>query len=174
MLWKKPNTLNYPILFWNIAKFFQIVFRYLKHLDRLSVCLNNWFKSYNMILVKNYFFMPESASFQGYFSEIKSLNLLLSLFWCNSLYSKSTKNEQKKKYKYLEINTCFWTEINNPAIVSVPTHYGVIPQALRLNSGHRVFVVSPHTTLRSLATLQCESEYIHYRPLIMSQKVTSR
>ena len=35
MLLKKPNTLNYPILFWNIAKFFQIVFRYLKHLDRL-------------------------------------------------------------------------------------------------------------------------------------------
>ena len=35
MLLKKPNTLNYPILFLNIAKFFQIVFRYLKHLDRL-------------------------------------------------------------------------------------------------------------------------------------------
>ena len=40
MLLKKPNTLNYPILFWNIAKFFQIVFRYLKHLDRLFVFLN--------------------------------------------------------------------------------------------------------------------------------------
>ena len=37
MLLKKPNTLNYPIVFWNIAKFFQIVFRYLKHLDRLLV-----------------------------------------------------------------------------------------------------------------------------------------
>ena len=37
MLLKKPNTLNYPIVFWNIAKFFQIVFRYLKHLDRLPV-----------------------------------------------------------------------------------------------------------------------------------------
>jgi hypothetical protein len=37
MLLKKPKTLNYPILFWNIAKFFQIVFRYLKHLDRLLV-----------------------------------------------------------------------------------------------------------------------------------------
>ena len=35
MLLKNSNTLNYPILFWNIAKFFQIVFRYLKHLDRL-------------------------------------------------------------------------------------------------------------------------------------------
>ena len=35
MLLKKPNTMNYPIVFWNIAKFFQIVFRYLKHLDRL-------------------------------------------------------------------------------------------------------------------------------------------
>ena len=32
---KKPNTLNYPIIFWNIAKNFQIVFRYFKHLDRL-------------------------------------------------------------------------------------------------------------------------------------------
>ena len=39
MLLKKPNTLNYPIVFWNIAKFFQIVFRYLKHLDRLFVYL---------------------------------------------------------------------------------------------------------------------------------------
>ena len=38
MLLKKPNTLNYPIVFWNIAKFFQIVFRYLKHLDRLLRC----------------------------------------------------------------------------------------------------------------------------------------
>ena len=38
---KKPNTLNYPILFWNIAKFFQIVFRYLKHLDRLLVTILN-------------------------------------------------------------------------------------------------------------------------------------
>ena len=37
MLLKKTNTLNYPILFWNIAKFFQIVFRYLQHLDRLKV-----------------------------------------------------------------------------------------------------------------------------------------
>ena len=37
MLLKKPNTLNYPILFWNIVKFFQIVFRYFKHLDRLLV-----------------------------------------------------------------------------------------------------------------------------------------
>ena len=35
MLLKNPNTLNYPILSWNIAKFFQIVFRYFKHLDRL-------------------------------------------------------------------------------------------------------------------------------------------
>ena len=30
--WKNPNTLNYRILFWDLAKFFQILFRYLKHL----------------------------------------------------------------------------------------------------------------------------------------------
>jgi hypothetical protein len=39
MLLKNSNTLNYPILFWNIAKFFEIVFRYFKHLDRLCKCL---------------------------------------------------------------------------------------------------------------------------------------
>ena len=43
MLLKKPNTLSYPILFWNIAKFFQIVFRYLKHLDRLFVFFSDSF-----------------------------------------------------------------------------------------------------------------------------------
>ena len=40
---KKTNTLNYPILFWNIAKFFQIVFRYFKHLDRLFVFFLGFF-----------------------------------------------------------------------------------------------------------------------------------
>ena len=45
MLLKKPNTLNYPILFWNIAKFFQIVFRYLKHLDRLLNLTLKMYKS---------------------------------------------------------------------------------------------------------------------------------
>ena len=39
---------------------------------RCLVCLNlNWVQSYNIILVKNkFFFMPENASFQGYFAKV--------------------------------------------------------------------------------------------------------
>ena len=38
---------------------------------RCSACINLiWIKSYNMILVKIYFFMSENASFQGYFAEV--------------------------------------------------------------------------------------------------------
>ena len=30
----------------------------------------DWIKSYDIILVKNFFFMPENALFQGYFAEV--------------------------------------------------------------------------------------------------------
>ena len=38
---------------------------------RYLVCLNlNGIKSYDIILVKRFFFMPENALYQGYFAEV--------------------------------------------------------------------------------------------------------
>ena len=59
MLLKKPNTLNYPIVFWNIAKFFQIVFRYLKHLDRL---LDQQFSFRSLMKQPRFYKKKKSAS----------------------------------------------------------------------------------------------------------------
>ena len=82
MLLKKPNTLNYPIVFWNIAKFFQIVFRYLKHLDRLKVCLNVHLNScINIFSNLKYDMSTKLQNSKGNFKKILSpLHFVLSSF----------------------------------------------------------------------------------------------
>ena len=106
---------------------------------RCLVCLNlNWIKSYDIILVKKSFFSclkmhhfrvilpkwvltPLRWSFHETHNQVKCrlknkiislmkfLNLLLSLFWCNSLYSKTLTKRTFAKTNFIAFFFC--TEI---------------------------------------------------------------
>ena len=72
---------------------------------RCLVCLNlNWIKSYDIILVKRFFFMPENALFQGYFAKVSlgtSYENQLSCFQ-NASFSKTlwSFHETNNQVKY--------------------------------------------------------------------------